>query len=135
VNENYHHYRHSLDSRFVLWRNGPNDLCVYDCERLMNDETFKDFWKYKGRETLPTAAVANREVYKVLGLSRLDPSTQVLHYLEKDKDYKNVKTEYTVKEVFPSRKSWLDVSEGGDDDGGVSGRKHRIHRWQGRGLC
>jgi hypothetical protein len=100
----------------------------------MNDETIKDFWKFKGRETLPTAAVSNREVYKVLGLSRLDPSTQVLHYMEKDNEYKNVKTEYSVKEVFPSSKPVLDSSERSLNDGGIPGRQHRLHRREGGGL-
>jgi hypothetical protein len=115
----------------MLWRNGPNDLCVYDCERLVNDETIKDFWTFKGKQTMPIAAVSNREVYKILAISQLDPSTQVLHYMEKDPEYRNVKTEYYMKDVFPSSNLWANLSGESDDDGGVSGREYGIHRGEG----
>lgn len=101
INENYNHYRHSLDDRYILWRNGHNDLSVYDCEALKNDEVIKNFWDYKAKSTAPVAAISNREVSKILALSQLDPNTQVIHYLEKDEKLKNHKSEFLMRDIFP----------------------------------
>ena len=102
INENYHHYRHSLDDRYMLWRNGKKDIDIYDVELMKNDETVPNFWLHQGRETIPLAAVSNREVSKILGLSQLDPNTQVLHYMEKDPAYNNVISSKNMRDVFPT---------------------------------
>lgn len=116
INENYHHYRHSLDDRYILWRNGPKDLDVYDCEQMKNDETFPNFWTYKEKACMPVAAVSNREVSKVLGVSQLDPSTQVVHYLEKDADWNNQTQTALARDLFPNvnRITTMEVSGDGN---------------------
>lgn len=105
MNETYNHYRHSLDDRYVLWRNGPKDLDIYDCEMMRNDETVQDFWMHNGRVCRPIAAISNKEVSKALGLSQFDQNTQVLHYIEKDSQYNFVKQSMPTNQVFPSSKA------------------------------
>ena len=104
INEDYNHYRHSLDDRYILWRNGNRDLDIYDCENMRVDETVPNFWTHQGRPCQPIAAVSNREVSKILGLSQLDNQTQCLHYYEKDdKDRVNMNS-YRAKDIFPTSK-------------------------------
>ena len=50
INEAYHHFRHSLDERYMLWRNGGRDLCVYDVEKMEKVETYENFWEMEGGE-------------------------------------------------------------------------------------
>jgi hypothetical protein len=107
INEDYHHYRHSLDDRYTLWRNGPRDLDIYDCELLRVDETVPNFWTYNGAGCEPIAAVSNREVSKILGLSQLKDSTQIFHYYAKDQNNKINVTTYKVKDFFPTSRSFL----------------------------
>ena len=104
VNEAYHHYRHSLDDKYILWRNGQKDLGIYDVENFKNDETVENFWMYKGKQTMPVAAISNREVSKILALSQLDGSNQVIHYYEKDANYDFVRMEFMMHELFPTMK-------------------------------
>ena len=117
INENYNHHRHSLDDRYMLWRNGKRDIDVYDVEMMRNDETIPNFWMVNGKESIPIASVSNREVSKILGISQLDPNTQMIHYMEKDADYNNHITTFPAKEVFPSSMVVL-PSEETDHDGG-----------------
>ena len=100
INEDYNHYRHSLDDRYILSRNGKKDLDIYDCENMKVDETVPNFWSHQGYQCKPIAAVSNREVSKILGLSQLDNNTQCLHYYEKDSKDKVVLSSYKTKDVF-----------------------------------
>lgn len=116
MNETYNHYRHSLDDRYILWRNGPKDLDIYDCEMMRNDETVPDFWTHNGQTSRPIAAISNREVSKALGLSQLNPSTQVLHYIEKDQNYNFVKNSVQATDLFPNMRklTTMEVSSDGN---------------------
>lgn len=104
INEDYHHYRHSLDDRYILWRNGDRDLDIYDCEQLRVDETVPNFWTYNGIGCEPICAVSNREVSKILGLSQMKDATQIFHYYSKDQNNKVNVTTYKVKDFFPTSK-------------------------------
>lgn len=102
INEDYHHYRHSLDDRYILWRNGNKDLDIYDCENMKVDETVPNFWTHQGQQCQPIAAVSNREVSRILGLSQLDKNTQCLHYYEKDDKDRVTMNSFRSKDIFPT---------------------------------
>lgn len=107
INEDYHHYRHSLDDRYILWRNGKKDLDIYDCENMKVDETVPNFWSHQGQFCQPIGAVSNREASRILGLSQLDNNTQCLHYYEKDnKDRVSIQS-YRAKDIFPTSRHIL----------------------------
>lgn len=120
ADESFCHYRHSLDDRYILWRNGNKDLEVFDCESMKNDETISGFWHYRGQPTKPVAAISDREVSRILAVSQIDLNNQAIHYLEKDfktgVDYVNVGN---VKEVFPNCKIVTHASQTNHNDGGV----------------
>jgi hypothetical protein len=102
INENYRHYRHSLDDRYILWRNGNRDLDILDCETQKVDETVPNFWTYNGVGCQPICAVSNREVTKILGLSQLSDGTQIFQLYMKDANNKVNITTYRVKDFFPT---------------------------------
>lgn len=102
VNEAFSHFRHSLDDKYIIWKNGLNDIEVVDCEIGKPVEMITNFWSHRGKPCLPQSAVSNREVSKILGLSQLDPNTQVLHYIDKDSQT-TLPQSLLVKEAFPSR--------------------------------
>lgn len=102
INEDYHHYRHSLDDRYILWRNGPRDLDIYDCEQMRVDETVPNFWTHQGTGCEPICAVSNREVSKILGLSQMSDSSQIFQYYSKDQNNKVNVITHRVKDFFPT---------------------------------
>lgn len=115
-NEAFRHFRHSLDDKYILWRNGNKDLDVYDCETMETDETISDFWVHEGKSSVPVCGVSNREVSKILGLGNKDLNTQTLHYLEKDSDGKNHQQNFLVKDLFPKMSSFstMEINQKGD---------------------
>lgn len=104
VNETYNNFRHSLDDRFILWRNGTQDLDIFDSEAMKVAETIPFFWTYQGHSCLPIAAISDREVSKILALSQLNPETQILHYLEKDPqgEYEGTLSTTVASHTFPA---------------------------------
>ena len=102
INENYRHYRHSLDDRYILWRNGNRDIDIFDCEIQKVDETVQNFWMYNGSPCQPICDVSNREVSKMLGLSQLNDTTQIFHLYMKDTNNRVNLTTYRVKDIFPT---------------------------------
>lgn len=102
LNQAYRHYRHSLDDRFILWRNGNRDLDILDCETQKVDETVPNFWTHNGTVCQPVCAVSNREVSKILGLSQLNETIQIFHLYTKDPNNKVNITTHRVKDFFPT---------------------------------
>ena len=105
IYEDFNHYRHSLDDRYILWRNGDRDLDIYDCEDKKVNESISNFWTHEGINCQPISAISNREVSKILGLSQLDPNTQILQFYTKNQYNRTSVSTFRVKENFPTSNS------------------------------
>lgn len=109
--EDLHHYRHSLDHKYMLWRSGQDNLTVVDAEKFEAVEVIKQFWTYEKRSTMPVAAASNRRASKIVGTSQAGPDNYVVHYYE-DQDGVNIAYAKPVSEVIPSmhKLTCMDVS-------------------------
>lgn len=101
VNEDFHHYRHSLDYAYLLWKSGQDNLSIVDTENFECVEVIKQFWTYNNKSSMPVAAAANSNADKVVATSQAGPENYIIHYYEDSLDA-NVAYAKPVGQVIPS---------------------------------
>lgn len=101
VNEDFHHYRHSLDYAYLLWKSGQDNLSIVDTETFECVEVIKQFWTYNNKSSMPVAAAANSNADKVVATSQAGPENYIIHYYEDSIDT-NVAYAKPVGQVIPS---------------------------------
>jgi hypothetical protein len=101
VIEDFHHFRHSIDEVYVLWRQGQDSLGIVDVEEFKCVETIDKFWTFEGRSSMPVAACANRTATKIVGTSQTGPNTYAIHYFE-DKGGEIIQWAKYLTQVIPS---------------------------------
>jgi hypothetical protein len=101
VVEDLHHYRHSLDYAYMLWKSGQDNLSVVNTDNFECVEVIKEFWTYDNKSTMPVAAVSNANADKIVATSQSGPDNYVIHYYE-DSIATNVAYARPVGAVIPS---------------------------------
>lgn len=109
--EDLHHYRHSLDRKYFLWRSGQDNLTILNKENFEAVDVIKQFWTFEKRSSMPVAAASNRKASKIIGTSQAGPENYVVHYYE-DEPGVNIAYAKPVSEVIPSmyKLTCMDVS-------------------------
>lgn len=85
LKETFHHYRHSLDNYFMLWKSGQNSLSVIDLETRERRELISQFWTFQGRPSMPISAAADRTAERIIASSQADLDLYLIHYYEDSK--------------------------------------------------
>lgn len=101
VAEDLHHYRHSLDYAYFLWRSGQDNLSIIDTETFECVEVIQQFWTFDNASSMPVAACANVNADKIVATSQAGPENYIIHYYEDSID-KSVAYARPVGEVIPS---------------------------------
>ena len=99
--EELHHYRHSLDSEYMLWRSGQDNLSIVGTKKFECVELINQFWTYKKQSSMPVAACSNRSAQKIVATSQAGPNNYVVHYYE-DTPHKEVNYAKEVLAVVPN---------------------------------
>lgn len=81
-NEDLHHYRHSLDYAYLLWRSGQDNLSIVDVELFECVDVIKRFWTFNNISTMPICATANVNADRILGASQSGANSFIVHYYE-----------------------------------------------------
>ena len=97
--EDLHHYRHSLDYLYLLWRQGGTSLGIVDAITFDNVDSVNEFWTFQGAPTEPVCACSNVSAYKLFGASQLN-GTSIVHYHEQAGNTKKQGSNPT-EQVFP----------------------------------
>jgi hypothetical protein len=101
VIEDLHHYRHSLDYGYLLWRSGQDNLSILDATTFECDEVIKQFWTYNQQSSMPVAAVSNVTASRIVATSQAGPDNYVIHYYQDDQ-FGNIAYARPVAEVILS---------------------------------
>lgn len=101
VVEDLHHYRHSQDYAYFLWRSGQDNLSIIDTDTFECVEVIQQFWTFENASTMPVAACANVNADRIVATSQAGPDNYIIHYYEDSID-QNVAYAKPIGAVVPS---------------------------------
>lgn len=119
VLEHFHDYRHSLDTDYMLWRKGDDELAIVDKVLFKTRYTIKKFWIYKNSKScMPVAACSDRTGSKIMASSMAGPNTHILHFYNENENnlQPDKSTAVLTEQALPKIKriTCMDINSTGD---------------------
>ena len=100
-NQKFHHYIHSVDKNFMLWRAGQEKIVVVNTDTFEAVEQIDQFWSYQNSGCSPITACSNRTGTKILGCSMSARQGCILHYFERSSEDEVVSFTKPLTEILP----------------------------------
>jgi len=118
-------FRHSLDNRLLLWRQGKNMMSIVDRKSFLIVNSISDFFKYKSVSTKPIAACANKKSSVIVAISQHPTNDRnLIHFYESADGVERIRVKYLTR-AFPEIRKAYTIESSLDGKVGYIGGIHK----------